>query len=392
MAENFYTCILPLTVICFIYGFSITDVRHIRLNKIITCYCYNVTVILLLVPLASVVKRLSHITYDFSSALHLVMHIIRAILVAYYRIQFLTNQKVVNDVYSNISHADQLLESHVGVKVPHKWNRIVCALYTVSCAIMPLAALYFFIKINQYVSSIVSEITIILITLENYFMLHSLVIVFMHFTFLLYLINQRLGLFAYAILKDTKRLDERKTAWEGHIVSVSVSVSVCGTLEMRDTSVAKLQDYHKTLQIIYSSIDGAFVSTRNFYSPFVCFSLIISAVLVSLGVFFLTVTKNVTFLNLHILFILLLQVTPILLFVNIKSAFRNTEALIRSIYSSQILKSSNIRIRNIDKFIRKCVYTQRVFDCGYFVVDSNILLLLFNFISLFIFSMLQEQV
>lgn len=223
------------------------------------------------------------------------------------------------------------------------------------------------------------EIFSTLAAVEKNSIFHSVVIIFMHLTFLLYLINQRLQLFAYAIHKDTECLAERNTTWGRRIVCVSIS----GTLEIRDTSESRLQDYYNTLQTIYSSIESAFVGTIMFYSTFLCLSLVITVSLTSINILFLIIIKGDSFLSLFLAFIFLLQIVPILLCLRIISMLQAIRTLMRSIYITRTFKTINRR--NEHDYIENNTY-----DCGYFDIDSKLFLTIFNFISLFVLTMLEK--
>lgn len=148
---------------------------------------------------------------------------------------------VIRSILANIYHADQSLERDVGIKVPHFRNLILCILYTVSLMLMSIILIYcsFHEEEGRQITPIVGDINVNVSILETYLAFQSNMELSMQFTFLLYLIKQRLELLNVALMQAVEEFDKSKTAWE----SRAVCVSVCGTLEQMGKSVTRLQVY-----------------------------------------------------------------------------------------------------------------------------------------------------
>ena len=164
---------------------------------------------------------LSNMKHNVTTSM-LTLHII----VTYYRIKYITDQHVVSDIVRNIAYADRSLERDAGANVPNKSNQVVCALYTLSFTLISIIVLYSFMNMEneRKISTLLSEsystsyFSYYLVyygrfkTLEKCLALHSMVLVCMQFTFMLYLISQKLGLLQSAVLKKALKLEEREVA------------------------------------------------------------------------------------------------------------------------------------------------------------------------------------
>lgn len=389
MERTVNTAMLPLSAACIIFGFFIIDIKRQTLRKSVIFYCYMITVVLLLVPMYCIVRTLPLTKFNMSTVLYCVMHVVRVVSVTYYRIKCVTQQTAISDVLRNIDYADRLLERDAGVKVSHAKDQLLCTLYTVSASSMSVALLWYGFETGegQQIALVLGGMYTNFSALEKYLAFYGAMLMSMHFTCLLYFINQRLCLLKDAIMKAVQHLDEhRKIAWDSRVVCVSLS----GTLETADASVARLEADYETLKTVYGCIDAAYDGVQHTYREFAGSTLAITAVLASINIVFLIATLVPSgFTTFVVVLILFLQVTPVVFCECINLAFRSTQTLLNQFCSNITLKLGNKNAKKYTAYKRN-QKQQFTFDCGYFDLDSNLLLLLYNFISLFVFSMLSS--
>ena len=117
MKHNVTTSILPLTVSCIIFGFFTTNTIQQTINRIVTSYCYMITIVFVLVPLGFLLDKTTQMQLNMATVLYTVMHVARVSAVTYYRIKYITDRNVVSDIARNIAYADRSLERDAGVNV-----------------------------------------------------------------------------------------------------------------------------------------------------------------------------------------------------------------------------------------------------------------------------------
>lgn len=370
-----------LTISCTICGFYTTDIKNHRIRKIVICYCYTLAMTFLFIPLIVLVQEISLLEYNMFSALYFLMHIVGTTLLTYYRIKCVRERTVTSDIFKMFNYIDESLKRDVGVKIPHARNQILCTLYTVFIILLSAVVSFIFVPEDNRLKSIfiMGEIYYGCSILDKYLAFHSTILLSTQLTFLLYLIKQRIELLNCATLRIVKRLVKRKIAWNNRVGCVSV----CGTLGKAE-ALRKLQVHYRKLLFMYGCINAAYDGIKRMYTEFVCLKLVTAILVISIDVLFsvLTQTPGVYYIFLAIL-TLSLDVSPILLCENIRKASLYAEALFRQIYCNIRFKLDN---ENTMKYTYQCTHEEQTFDCGYFEVDSNLLLLLYNFISLFIIS------
>lgn len=119
MKHNVTTSMLPLTVSYIIFGFFTTSTKQQTISRIITSYCYVITIVFVLVPLGFLLDKTTQMQLNMASVLYTMIHVVRVTAVTYYRIKYITDQHVVSDIVRKIAYAD------AGVNVPNKINQVV---------------------------------------------------------------------------------------------------------------------------------------------------------------------------------------------------------------------------------------------------------------------------
>ena len=205
----------------------------------------------------------------------------------------------------------------------------------------------------------------------------------MQLTFKLYLINQRLGLLHCAVLREVQQLGERILAWANRVMVPTVSVAV----EESSMSVTRLQQYYNRMQTIYISINDAYDGARDLYTVFIRLTFVVIGLATSINLLYPSFTRDDCFFKCFCVFVVSLLIIPVLLCVWMQIIFRNTKTL-GCVRSTKRLHFPNIRLSNATKRVQfKQFRQEQTFDNGYFAVDSTLLLVMFNFVSLFVFSM-----
>lgn len=218
MQKHISNRMTPLSIWCVAFGFNMLQLYHTNLKQLMTAYCTALTVVTSFAwTLSFLLKLFSLQHFTFVSVLCLVLDVTIISIITYTRVKYMTDKHVFSDIIDSISYADYHLTC-LGVSVPHARNHIVCTVYTV--VVLCFAAIKSFIVFRpqdkvRWTNLVADNLRLLSVTVKivNFF---SGVLCLAQFTFLLFMIKQRLRLIRHATDKIEK-YDKRKIAWENSV-------------------------------------------------------------------------------------------------------------------------------------------------------------------------------
>lgn len=387
MRWNIYTSILPLSVGCVLVGFDTVAKKSSKVSKIRAVYCWVVTASVVMATPVFWVQKLLSMRYTFLSAAYLMADIVRIVMQTLYRVQFLGRRgSATHFVLKNINCADQGLDG-VGAAVPHKRNLIVCSVYLVLASSVFTVNTYIFLNPKNEPGkkySVSGDAFYSANVFLKLFASYSWVIMLTRFNFLLYTIKQRITLLRDVIDKEDNfggGDDMRRIAWRS---PGRVTVTIVGNLYAADAMTDR-QNYFTKLNQIYTCLHDAYLDMSRFYKPFFCMQLVVFIVIVafSLSMHFM-VSLSPEFISYAVL-LTSLECTSLLLSFFVKFGFASLETAM-SIGRSRYLTAGD------DPGIETYLWPhhEHTFDCGYFQIDISLLYIVYDFVSLCYFAMVDS--
>lgn len=328
------------------------------------------------------VQKLPHMQYNFLSTSYLILEFVRITSLSYYRVKCVTGQQLLRNIFDNINCADQIL-SLSGVKVPHRRNLIESAIFTVFVIVVYTEITYLLAE-KANTTKIYKNLN----ELHSFFniaaksaLFYAVMMFLLHFTFVIYIIKQRLQLIRHIVQKK-KLLRERRHAWNSCVRLTSLTISTSRNT-FNDT-----QSYSKNMQLAYRCIYDAFCNAKRFYGNFFILNLLVFVLWASITLLFSVIGSDFVYIMSYIVFTLTLEVLPVVLCECIEVNFKYIQFILTSYYCTTELKCFDPDVKSLKKWIYQCSHMDKKFECGYFEIDLNLINVLVNFVSLFIFSML----
>lgn len=382
MENSIQKTMLPLSVCCVIFGFYTVDVKKTKFRRITTAYCVLVTILVFTSWTAFTVIKLQTMQYCFFNVTFLLMEIVQITMITYYSVKYIVCDNVVSEIFQNIDYADMCLE-RLGVKVPHKKDQVECAVYTVVTNLMCIIFAYLATgkREVQVRVDMVGELYAVYNFVTKFSVGYSSVMLLSQFTFLLYIVKQRIGLLRCAVQRSKKYFD-RKIAWSRH-----VSISVLD-VSIRVTSATERRNCFIEIQKIDDCIYNALCSIRNFYNHYYMLCVIFFILATTCGLLFSAIIGNTLQFAYVAVWHTLLLTTPVALCMNIQRDFQAIQTIINKFYWSNKLSRLDLNTRHMKHWMLQCLHKELKFDCGYFILDRQLLSIVFNFVSLLLFAML----
>lgn len=378
MACNISKSSLPLSIVCVLFGFCTISVHKTQYRRYVICYCYFVTVSLVLFWTFSSVLRVSTVEYSFASVTYLIMSVVNFVMVTWYRVKCITGQCMVRDVTDSLHYTDQYL-GRLGADVPHMRNFIVCIMFSavMVCFNLDKAYTVFMFHSRPKVMTVNAVKIMQFIILVESAAFTSGLIFLAHFTFLLYMVKQRLALVCY-VARNAEDFDYVTTVW-----SRRVRLSFVRVVRLQIKQI-----YCKNIVVaFYSTLESIF-SLKKFYKNYLVLHFFITALTSAVDLFFYLVIKHTINSGTLDVCTTILCALPVILSVFIMSEVNNIRILITRFYWQNEIKMLQPINKNIIKWNCNITEMDPIFDCGYFPVGWALLWILFDFASLFTSAML----
>lgn len=374
MTLTVFSLILPVSVCCEVLGFSTFRFEHKTLTQVKYTYCCVITALFLILCTPLIVMRFCNVQATYVSIILLLLDTVTTVIMTTYRVKFVKYENVGRNILDSLDCVDKRLAA-IGITVPHMKDHITCYAHF---AFVIMSRVYFIIKRNrgekvvpylQYGSATqlmsAYSVSVSLTLIWSGTMLLSYVL------YLLYIIQRRLTLVHYAIRRLTKST-HINTAW-------SVDGRVFGCLPFAQQRVVS------ELHLVYYTICRAYSNVIQFYKVY--FNLNVSIVIFMCTVYLLSTVimgDAVSFL-LYITFVTLHQLSPSLLCASITRQFQSIHSLLNRLYHVSRFDCLKTETKT---WILQSVHKEITFDCGYFTMDFTLYDLVFQYVSLFILSMI----
>lgn len=381
MDDGIRITMIPLSICCILLGYDVSNVKNTKAKNVISWYCCVITTVSFLIWTVLIVDKLSNVTSTFPSVLYLLLDITLITVTTSYRLKCFTSKTSISDIIDYIRCADEYLAS-VQVDVPHKENLFVSTAFTVLIvfydAIMTFSLFKpLSIKATQQwcrLAAVSQPLAFILFRITTFY---SGVIYLSQFCFLLYTVKQRLSIVRGA-LNRIQDVDEQYTESSNHVF----------VLDLRSRGQEERQKYCNNLEAAFRCTYTAYIVIQNFYTDFFCLHVLAYVFSTVIGLYsFITVKDILSYLPLYLYYIFL-NVTPVSICVSINFEFKKMLTLINKFYWQTGHTFLHNRQSNGKIWFYQNAYGTQIFDCGYFIVDLALLMLLFDFTSLFVFSTL----
>lgn len=320
--------------------------------------------------------------YTFLSTSYLILEFVRISSLTYYRVRCMTSQQLLRNILNNINCADKFL-ARSGIKVPHWRNLMECTVFTMIVVVFYTVITYLLAmkanhsKIYKQLNELHSFANVAAKSASFYAVMMFLV----HFTFVIHIIKQRLDLVRHAVLK-IRPLRDRRQAWDSCVRLMTEGISTTRH------PVSDTQTYTKNIQLVYGCIYEAFCDVKLFYGNFFILNLLVFVLWTSITLLFSVIGSDFVYIMSYILFTVLLEIVPVFICEYIETKFQYIQFLLTSYHCTTEMKCFDPEVKSLKKWIYQCSHMDRKYECGYFEIDFNLVSLLINFVSLFIFSML----
>lgn len=383
MENSFQKTMLLQSVCCLVLGFFPPEMRESKFKNAMSGYCGLVTVLFATCWTVFTAIKLTRMQYNFVGVLFLAEDMVRITMITYYRVKHAVGENLISEVYKNIDYADKCLE-RVGIQVSHTRELRECTVHLVGNTLMFVLFVFIATTRVEVMYEIISEMYCVLNVLVKFAIIYSILVSLSQFTYLLYVMKKRLSLLCDAIQKSDSRLERRRAAWCDNLALTVVEIP------RRKRSLNETLSYWNEIRNIETCLRDAYLLIKNFYNAFKVFVVLIYL----LGTSFVLLQCTLQRDSLHFVFILisftLLQATPVVLCEYIAGEFQTIQDLMDDVYWSgkfNIFKS-NVRWHKKHKRLFRCIFRQQKFDCGFFEIDKELLIVLWDFLLLFLFSMI----
>lgn len=380
MARNVSLSVLPVIVLYVICGYSVSFDRKSKLQTLLNAYCCVVTILCSVLWTAEQFTKLYCFDYTVITFALVLLCVWSTLILTHYRIKFCLRQDLNSDIFDNLAQADRSFES-LRVAVPHSRNTVQCALFMVAYILLTLLFNYE----NHYYASNSRETygdfgswyNPVSVVTHNV----SIATLFAHYYVMTNIIRQRVRL-ARDVVEKFDRVSDRNVAW-----SKAVTVSVVAYPDSGNF----LTDVRHNYEIfcnIYECVTEAFHTLRKLYANYLCFYTFAAICAYSVDLFYNIVeTRRPDFILITVACITV-DVMPVFMSESIDSELQTVFVLMNGLLYKQGLR--NLR-GDMKRWICKFGHRERKFDCGFFNVDTRLLFITYQIITLLVFNMLSRR-
>ena len=131
----------------------------------------------------------------------------------------------------------------------------------------------------------------------------------------------------------------------------------------------------------------AYCSVKKFYKQFYYLNEVLFVLMMSLLIMYCVMISSL-FLHCLVVFTMTVHAIPVALCLCIQRELESIQTLLSKFYWINNFQNSTPNTAEIRQLLWECVHKDNKFDCGYFKVDISLLLIIFNFITLFIFTII----
>lgn len=379
METNVYKTMLPVSVYSTAFGIlTIAGCRQATVKNTLSVYCSLVAVAWFAYCVIYLLITLRNIHVTSTSVAHFLIETASVLMLSWYFVKFIRYRDTYGNILDNIDCVDKRLEKN-GVRVPHTRNLVTCAVYIVLKLAHTILA---WMLISSYKDFNKSSVDLS----DEFFSRNALIargmfsfimtIITSQFNFLLYTIEQRLRLLLYSLHRQNKNVFIN-IAWMS-----SVPVGHTWQRSFRNTRKA---EYFTDIKLALQCIQQAYALTVNFYSAFSLFQF---STVIYLATFFITISVfELTVFHLVHVTIRLTEFAfyPTLMCVYIGGEFHSLYTTLNSYLHDNKLKPFE---ENIKLSLQLLLKNDNKFDCGFFEINVQLVYMIFDFVTLFVTSLL----
>lgn len=369
LSFSVYSAVLPLSICCSMFGFSTGDIG--KVNRILQhVYSFIITVLSLIISTTTVVVTVCTMKVTFLSFLYTVSKTIIIVTITYYRLKFMWSGSVIMSALRNLDCVDKSLNA-IGVTV--SYVKYVVQFYVLLIFIVTTRA-YLAYSFRNNVVSMGTFAPVFKSTFcftVNMITFSSIATLEIYLFFIQCSLKKRLKTFHETLLYFNCL---RYTAW-----SFSCS-NACGRV-----GITERRSLCQKLYLIYTCLTQAYYNVKQFYTNFFCAKLIIMISFLSLH-FHSPLSENNAFYFLAIMNLVIYETMPLWLCTSIKVELYNIHSLVYNVSFENRFSRIPTTLNN---WIIRSANTDVQFDCGYFTVDVPLFSFVFDFVTLFVFAMIQ---
>lgn len=368
------SALLPVSIYGAVFGFSIFRFDNRIMQKLQKIYFFIITVFTFLFKATVLLIKLYNMEVNFVSIIYLVADVASTATLANYSFKFVLSENILSSVVDNLDYVDKCFD-RIGVKVCHVKENVLCWMgFSLMLLFRIMISQVFLINIQH--SGVQNEISTehasVVGRAQKLLLNYSCSAIEFYFVLTLYAVMRRLTVFRHTVLRFNRL---RNVAW---------SASVDHTC--RRISISEKRMLFNTLRTIYGSLSNAYYNTKEFHIIFLRLILLKLLFFPSLYLIINPVSNcSALFYFCYILRIWIFDTLPLLLAIQVTHEICNVQTALINIYYDNCIDSVN---NKIDKWMRLAANTDATFDCGYFTVDYNLLPIVVNYFSLFVFALL----
>lgn len=368
------SALLPVSIYCSVFGFSIFRFANKIMQKLQKIYFFIITVFIFLFNATMLLIKLYKMEVNFVSIMYLVADVATTATLTNYRFKFVLSENILSSVVDNLDYVDKCLD-RIGVKVCHIKENVLCWMgFSLTLLFRIMISQVFLINFQH--SGVQKEISTehasVVGKAEKLLLNYSCSAIEFYFLVTLYAVMRRLTVFRHTVLRFNCL---RNVAW---------SASVDHTC--RRINISEKRMLFNTLRTIYGALSNAYYNTKEFHINFLRLILLKLLLFPSLYLVINPVSNgSALFYFCYILRVWIFDTLPLLLAIQVTHEIRNVQTALINIYYDNCIDSVN---NKIDNWIRRAANTDATFHCGYFTVDYKFLPMMVNYFSLFVFALL----
>lgn len=210
--ENFIKrTMLPFSIHCSVFGFYSLDVKNKIIKYTVIAHCWILTTIHFIIWSVNAALELYNGQFIFRFVVIQCAEFLRMIVILSYSIKCMSTKGIIGEVYNNINFSDYCLE-RITVKLSHSKNQLLCVTWN-----SLIVAFWIIVSCNfiqQKATLPFNEHCTLYCILAILTRVHSINLLLAHYTFILYIIKQRIDLFSCSVRKRDLR-SQRRIAWSG---------------------------------------------------------------------------------------------------------------------------------------------------------------------------------
>ena len=378
---------LPLSICCLVFGFSTIRFRNSTVNKTVKAYCCLVTIFgLTCWSVKFIQKLLDYRNLKFAGCVYLFMDTVRITMQTYYRVKCAKNQNILSDILENINYVDKRL-AREGIRAQHTRNFIVCILYPVISILLNMLlprTTIARVNISKALASI-HETTNAYNTAVRAFTYYSALFFLMQFVFLMYIIVERMKLVRYAFV-NFKENESRKLAWN---IETSCFIIAGNFRRLMIEEKQQQQRYLNQIKTLLYPMCDVFNIANGWYKHFFYCCIFYLVFSTSLAILFTTIAPGAGHMIRNLDHFIQHVFIPLCLVTHVSNEFQRIKKIVHNLYYTNGWIS--LKSKTINPLYSNCLYSDKIFGCGYFKMKWTLLSVVFHFVSLLVFAMLPQH-